>query len=270
MVTFPPCKINLGLYVLSKRPDGFHNIHTCFYPVPWTDVLEVIESNQLEFISSGISIPGAANDNLCMKAYHMMKQIYDLPPVKICLHKIIPMGAGLGGGSSDGAYLIQLLNDQFQLHIPLPALRSLALQLGSDCSFFFQHEAMIGSGRGEVLEPLSLSLKDKFLVIVKPDVHVSTAAAYRGVVPGSPGKDLRSVLSAPLENWRHDLKNDFEDSVFFKHPIVEKIKTDLYSAGAIYASMSGSGSSVFGLFDAPVNLKEKFADCVYWGGVLAV
>ncbi len=263
MITFPSCKINLGLHILNRRPDGFHDINTCFYPVPWTDILEVIESDKLEFTSTGISIPGEPKDNLCVKAYHLLKDTYDLPPVKIHLHKIIPMGAGLGGGSSDGAHLLMLLNEKFQLYVPQPTLLHMAAQLGSDCSFFLQPDVMMGSGKGDSLSPISLSLKGKFLVIVKPDVHVATAEAYGGVVPAVPEKELRAVLSGPLENWKLDLKNDFEKSLFARYPLIEKMKDDLYRAGASYASMSGSGSSVFGIFEHPVDLKGKFGNVAY-------
>lgn len=233
MIAFPPCKINLGLNILRKRADGFHDIETCFYPVPWTDILEVIPSGKFEFTTSGNPIPGG--ENLCVKAYDLLKP----PPAKIHLHKIIPAGAGLGGGSSDAAWTLRLLNDVFDLKYSKEKLRSLAAQLGSDCAFFIDDGPMIGTGRGEVLTPANISLKGMFIVIIKPDIHVSTAEAYAGIVPKESKLDIENI---------QDLRNDFEPSIFKKYPLLASIKATLYEAGASYASMSGSGSSVFGLF----------------------
>src|SRR6478609_5739899 len=183
MISFPPCKINLGLQVVSKRPDGYHNIETCFYPIPWTDILEIIPADVLAFSNSGISIPGKQEENLCLKAYELLRKNFDLKPVKIHLHKVIPMGAGLGGGSSNAAHTLRMLNTIFNLQLNNDQLRQYASQLGSDCSFFIEDEPMMGTGRGEVLENTSVNLKDKFIVLVKPDLHVPTAEAYSGVKP---------------------------------------------------------------------------------------
>jgi 4-diphosphocytidyl-2-C-methyl-D-erythritol kinase len=268
MVSFPPCKINLGLRVLSKRSDGYHNIETCFYPVPWRDVLEVIKSASFQFTSSGIAIPGSSDDNLCVKAYHLLKNDFDIDPVKIHLHKIIPMGAGLGGGSSDAAHTLLLLNELFELHLSQEQLRSYASHIGSDCAFFIQDRAMIGAGRGEVLAPTELTLKNKFLIIIKPEIHVSTAEAYAGIEPAVPAVSVTDVIKLSVDLWRENLVNDFEKTVFSKHPEIKQIKERLYSAGALYACMSGSGSSVFGIFDKPVSLKEQFQPLLYWEGEL--
>ncbi len=239
MIAFPPCKINLGLNVLRKRNDGYHDIETCFYPILWTDILEVIPSDKFEFTVSGNVIPG--DDNLCIKAYQLLKP----PPAKIHLHKIIPTGAGLGGGSSDAAWTLRLLNDVFLLGLSKDQLKSVASQIGSDCAFFIEDGPMIGSGRGEILSPANISMKGKFIVIVKPEIHVSTAEAYAGIVPKESKLDLTKINS---------LKNDFEESVFKKHPLIQSIKQQLYNAGAEYASMSGSGSAVYGIFNSPPDI----------------
>jgi 4-diphosphocytidyl-2-C-methyl-D-erythritol kinase len=269
MVAFPPCKINLGLNILRKRQDGYHDISTCFYPVPWTDVLEIIISDQLTFTSTGNIIPGEREDNLCLKAYRLLKDDFDISSVAIHLHKIIPTGAGLGGGSADAAYTLRLLNTIFNLRLSIDRLSHYASQLGSDCSFFVQDKPMLGSERGEVLSAINVDLKGKFLVIVKPAVHISTADAYAGVKPEVPKSNLQDILeNKTLSQWKVLLKNDFEESVFQKHPAIKKIKEDLYSLGAIYASMSGSGSSVFGIFDGTVEVKGKLGNYSTWCGVL--
>jgi len=270
MVSFPPCKINLGLAVLNKRADGYHNLETCFYPVPWNDILEIIKADTFQFTSSGILIPGSSNDNLCVKAYQLLKKDFNLGPVKIHLHKIIPMGAGLGGGSSDAAHTVLLLNKVFELNLTQKELLSYASQIGSDCAFFIQDKPMIGSGRGEILNPTELQLKNKFLVIIKPDVHISTAEAYAGVKPARPEISLEDIIKLPVQEWKGKLVNDFEKSIFKNHPEVKKAKEKLYHAGALYASMSGSGSSVFGIFDKPVSLQKEFDSLTYWSGELTI
>lgn len=265
MVSFPPCKINLGLNVISKRSDGYHDIETCFYPIPWTDGLEIVSAKATTFTTSGNVIPGNTDDNLCMKAYKLLQQDFDLPPVHIHLHKAIPTGAGLGGGSSDAAHVLRMLNTMFNLNIDIEKLKHYALQLGSDCPFFITDNPMLGSGRGEVLEPVPADLTGKFIVMIKPDVHVSTAEAYAGVTPsGKTGTVKNVLLNVPLKNWREQLHNDFENSVFQAHPQIESIKQKLYEHGALYASMSGSGSTVFGLFEKPVALQQHFPNATYW------
>ncbi|MBZ0245529.1 MAG: 4-(cytidine 5'-diphospho)-2-C-methyl-D-erythritol kinase [Cyclobacteriaceae bacterium] len=268
MVSFPFCKINLGLQVISMRSDGFHNIETCFYPVPWHDVLEIIYSEKFSFTRSGISIPDDDMGNLCVLAYNKLKDAYDIPPIKMHLHKIIPMGAGLGGGSADAAFTLKSLNTLFSLELPVHKLHEIAAELGSDCSFFLQDHPMMGSGRGEVLKPIDVSLSGMFIVIVKPDVHVSTQEAYKGVIPDQSRAPLNNILLGDIEAWKDMLHNDFEASIFNKYPQIEKVKKELYNAGARYASMSGSGSSVYGLFDKPVVLKDQFEGAIYWSGNL--
>jgi 4-diphosphocytidyl-2-C-methyl-D-erythritol kinase len=268
MVSFPHCKINLGLHVVEKRKDGYHNIETCFYPVPRTDVLEVIKSDKFAFTTSGLTVAGNINDNLCVKAYHLMANEFKLSSVKIHLHKILPMGAGVGGGSADAAFMLRTLNSLFELNLSQAILKSYAAELGSDCAFFLQDEPMLAEGKGEILSATPVSLKGKYLVLVKPDVHVATADAYAGVVPVKPLNNLQDVLQLPIENWRDKLVNDFESSVFKKFPVIAELKSRLYKNGAAYACMSGSGASVFGIFNSPVDLKAEFATADYWGGTL--
>lgn len=268
MVSFPPCKINLGLRILSKRADGYHDLDTCFYLVPWTDVVEIIPAQRTSFSTSGNPIPGNEHDNLCMKAYHLLKKDYALPEVAVHLHKIIPTGAGLGGGSSDCAHTLRLLNTMFDLQLSQQQLMTYAGVLGSDCAFFIQDSAMIGTGRGEVLHPASVNLSGKYLVLVKPPVHVSTAAAYAGVTPRSAAQSVQFIVeSAPIHTWKDVLENDFEASVFKKYPSIGEIKSYFYQQGAIYASMSGSGSAVFGIFDHAATITVP-SDHIVWSGYL--
>jgi 4-diphosphocytidyl-2-C-methyl-D-erythritol kinase len=269
MVTFPPCKINLGLGVIRKREDRYHDIETCFYPIPWTDALEIVKADVFSFTSSGNLIPGDPANNLCIKAYELLRRDLNLSPVAIHLHKIIPTGAGLGGGSSDGAHALRLLNVIFDLKLSIEKLNDYALQLGSDCPFFIEDKPMFGSGRGEVLHDVALDLSGRFIALVKPNEHVSTAEAYAGVIPASPLISIKEILEkTPFTQWRDHLKNDFEESVFKQHPVIGEIKQKLYQHGAVYASMSGSGSAVFGIFEKPVDLKKEFPGSVYWSMTL--
>ncbi len=267
MIVFPPCKINLGLHVLRKRPDGYHDLDTVFYPVPWTDVLEIIRADHLAFTASGETIPGADHDNLCVRAYHLVNDDYDLPPVHIHLHKIIPTGAGLGGGSADAAYTLRLLKTLFDLPLTHEQMQRYAATLGSDCPFFVSDVPMRGQGRGEVLTPTKAFLKGKYLVLVKPDIHVSTAEAYRGVKPMDARPSVVEVLAQPLARWRETLVNDFERSVFETHPAIAALKLRMYAAGAVYAAMSGSGASVFGVFDQVPVIQLSSTD-KHWMGQL--
>lgn len=268
MVSFPPAKINLGLQVLSKRTDGYHNISTCFYPVPCTDALEILRSEKLAFTQTGITIPGNQEDNHCLYAYRLLKKDFHLPEVQIHLHKIIPTGAGLGGGSSDAAHTLRLLNSVFELELSFERLLAYAQKVGSDCAFFLQDKPAFGQGRGEILEPVSLTLKGSFLVLVKPDIHVSTAAAYAGIIPQKHTDELRPLLSRPLTTWRDALKNDFETPLFHKYPVLRALKEKLHSLGAIYASLSGSGATVFGIFEKEINREDHFRDVWSWSGWL--
>lgn len=268
MIAFPPCKINLGLHVVAKRADGYHDIETCFFPVPWTDILEIIPASDFQFTSSGIDIPGKEEENLCVKAFALLRDAFKIPFFKIHLHKIIPMGAGLGGGSSDAAHTLRLLNTIFELKLSTEQLKSYAAQLGSDCSFFIGDEPMLGTGRGEILNPISINLAEHYLVLVKPNVHVSTKDAYAELTPKTPLHKIKEVLQQPVNSWRGSLINDFEPSVFHKFPKIEKVKNRLYELGATYACMSGSGATVFGLFEKPVSFRNEFLNFEYWEGPL--
>ena len=269
MVLFPLCKINLGLSVLSKRSDGFHNIETCFYPVPWTDILEIIPGDKPAFTFSGSPISGKAEDNLCVRAQFLLKKDFGIPHIQLHLHKIIPSGAGLGGGSSDAAATLKTLNEIFSLRIDKERLRSYASQLGSDCAFFIEPGPMLGRGKGEILTSLPMSLKGKFLVLVTPDVHVSTAEAYGGVTLRKTKISVKEILAEPVGEWKDKLVNDFEASVFLAHPILMHIKQRFYELGALYASMSGSGSAVFGLFDEVKDSENAFPGIKVWSGMLS-
>lgn len=264
MIEFPFCKINLGLHILRKREDGYHDIETCFYPVPWRDILEIIPSNINRFEATGLTIPGKPEDNIVVKAYNLLKKDFNLRPVQIHLHKIIPNGAGLGGGSSDGSHALKLLNMIFDLGLSTEKFNQYALTLGSDCPFFIQKGPMLASGRGEILKSISIDLKGLTLVIVKPPISVSTAEAYSNIQPNSNYQALITVLAQPLSSWKTLLRNDFEDSVFEKHPTISQIKNTLYQLGAAYASMSGSGSSVFALFEKNISLDNHFKGLIVW------
>lgn len=264
MVVFPNAKINLGLNVVAKRPDGFHDIVTCFYPLQVQDVLEVIESptgRKSSFNASGIDIPGKPEDNLCMKAFKMLQKDYQLPNVEMHLHKIIPIGAGLGGGSADAAFTLEALNELFQLFLDASLLEDYASRLGSDCAFFIRNKPVLAFERGDVFGSVNVDLKGKKLLLIYPDVHVSTAEAYSRVTPAQPEQSVKEILEGEaVENWRGRLVNDFESSVFTLYPQVGRIKEQLYEAGALYASMSGSGSSVFGLFEAETDISQVLTE----------
>jgi 4-diphosphocytidyl-2-C-methyl-D-erythritol kinase len=269
MISFPPCKINLGLNIISKRADGYHDIETCFYRVPWQDILEIVPSKDFLFSSSGIPIPGAIDENLCVKAYLLLQKDFDLPAVAMHLHKIIPTGAGLGGGSSDAANVLKLLNSIFSIQLTDEQLKAYAAKLGSDCSFFIDDKPMFGQGRGELLTPLALDLKGYYLVLVNPNVMVSTADAYASVLPQIPLRSIKTILeNNEVEHWRGLLQNDFEESIFKKYPLIGEIKERFYKLGALYACMSGSGSTVFGLFNYQADLLKFFPDMTYWAGNL--
>ena len=255
MVVFPNCKINLGLQILAKRNDGFHNIETVFYPIQLKDALEIISfdnTEQVIFSSSGYPINGNTKDNLCLRAYYLLKKDFPhLPFVKIHLHKNIPMGAGLGGGSADAAFTLQLLNNLFCLNIPVNRLLDYSLQLGSDCPFFIMNTPCLGLGRGELLEEIKLDLSAYKIVIVNPGIHINTGEAFANLnlETNDPNYiSLKNIIQQPIETWQHNLKNDFEIPVFKKHPVIKNIKEALYKQSAIYAAMSGTGSTVFGLF----------------------
>ncbi|MBE0648222.1 MAG: 4-(cytidine 5'-diphospho)-2-C-methyl-D-erythritol kinase [Bacteroidales bacterium] len=253
MICFPNAKINLGLHVVEKRPDGFHNIETVFYPVNLCDTLEIIsgENDTVKFTTSGLPIPGEPAGNLIPKAYNLLFsriQSSSDPGSRIHLHKVIPTGAGLGGGSSDAAYTLKLLNDLWQLNLSVPHLQHFARQLGSDCAFFIENKPVVATGRGDHFESIDLDLSGYQIVVAVPPVHVSTPEAYGMVTPQKPFRSLADIIKQPIETWRGNLVNDFEEPVMNKFPVIREINEELYNQGALYAAMSGSGSAVFGLF----------------------
>ena len=270
MILYPNAKINLGLHVVEKRADGFHNIETVFYPVGWKDILELVpdesKKSGVTFSSSGIPIPGAVEENLCVRAYNLISKDYPMPAVKVHLHKIIPIGAGLGGGSSDAAFFIRALNDLFELNLAWGELHHYAKQLGSDCSFFITNKPCFAEGKGDELEAIKISLEGYFIVIVFPGILVSTAQAYADIIPFQPEKSVKEIISQPIENWKSILKNDFEKNVFKKFPEVGEVKDKMYGLGAVYASMSGSGSAVYGIFKEKMDLGNAFSGKLFWQG----
>ncbi|MBS2212834.1 4-(cytidine 5'-diphospho)-2-C-methyl-D-erythritol kinase [Carboxylicivirga mesophila] len=258
MICYPNAKINIGLNVVEKRPDGYHNLETVFFPIPLSDALEAVRntesSEQYQFSSSGIEVDAAPEDNICIKAYELLRARYELPALKIHLHKMIPFGAGLGGGSADGAFMLNLLNKEFNLNAKEEELLELAAHLGADCAFFIKNKPSYATGIGNILQDVELDLSDYYIALIKPPIHVSTPDAYRGIIPTPSSHSLTDLIQLPVEQWKHHIKNDFEQSVFAKYPEIGKIKMELYEAGASYACMSGSGSSVFGLFKTEPSL----------------
>ncbi|WP_281643768.1 4-(cytidine 5'-diphospho)-2-C-methyl-D-erythritol kinase [Bacteroides zoogleoformans] len=260
MLTFPNAKINLGLNITEKRPDGYHNLETIFYPVPVEDALEINTLNEgdhkFRLHLSGLEIAGEAENNLAVKAYKLLDAAFNLPPVDIHLFKRIPSGAGLGGGSADAAFMLKLLNEKFCLALSDEALEDYAARLGADCAFFIKNRATYAEGIGNVFSPVALSLKGYQLWLVKPDIFVSTKEAFAKIKPHRPALSLKQIIERPVEEWRECMVNDFEESVFPQFPAIGAVKEEMYRQGAVYASMSGSGSSVYGLFNADALLPD--------------
>ena len=250
MLCFPNCKINIGLYVTRKRTDGYHDLETVFYPVAINDVLEVVKGEETRLSPTGNAVEGSTNDNLVLKAYRLMSERYSgkVPQLSIFLHKVIPSGAGLGGGSADGAFMLRLINDFCSLGCEEDELEQLALQLGSDCPFFIRNKPVFASGRGEQFVASGVDLSGYSIQVVVPEIHVSTAVAFGMICPQSAGFNLRELSNLPIAEWRHAIVNDFEAPVFAAHPGLADIKAQLYAQGAIYASLSGSGSAIYGIF----------------------
>jgi 4-diphosphocytidyl-2-C-methyl-D-erythritol kinase len=253
MICFPNAKINLGLNVVEKRPDGYHNLETIFLPIGIKDALEIVPSGSsdadYQWANSGRIIDGNPSDNICIKALMKLKQHYpQIPSLNIHLHKNIPFGAGLGGGSADGAFMLTMLNNYFELGVSNAELKEIAASLGADCAFFIDNKPAFATGIGNILSPVEITLKGYHLAVIIPNVHVSTPEAYRGVKPAYPAIRLNDAIQQPIETWKETVFNDFETSVFAQYPVIEQVKNHMYAQGAVYASMSGSGSSVFGIF----------------------
>ncbi len=264
MISFPNAKINLGLKILRKRKDGFHDIQTIMFPITFSDILEIVpsENNGLEFSHSGIEIPGDPDTNLCCKAYSLFRTRYPVSGVKMHLHKVIPPGSGLGGGSSDAAFTLKMLNELFNKKVEEDELLEMAAQLGSDCPFFIHNKAVLGEGRGEVMKEVDLHILDgKTVLLVLPCITVSTAWAYSQISPSIPEFSLHDIISENILDWKKILVNDFEKPVYKTFPALKGIRDKLYEMGAVYASMSGSGSAVYGIFnDLPGDIQHHFQD----------
>lgn len=259
MVSFPNCKINLGLSITEKRTDGYHNVETCFYPIQFKDILEIIQDpkakkdQSVQFTTSGLTIEGNENQNLCIRAFQLLKAHFpNLPAIQMHLHKLIPMGAGLGGGSADGAFALMLLNQLFDLGLTNIELIEYALKLGSDCPFFIINQSCIAKGRGELLQPFELDLSCYHFALVNPSIHINTGWAFSKIQPSVPKKHLHEILSLPIHEWKQQLVNDFEKPVFNAYPEIAQIQSNLYNAGAHYAALTGSGSTVFGIFNKEI------------------
>jgi 4-diphosphocytidyl-2-C-methyl-D-erythritol kinase len=273
MICFPNAKINIGLNIIERRSDNFHNIETFYYPVPLSDILEIIvaEKNVEPKVSlkiTGMKIGGKIEDNLCYKAYKILADDFPLPSVNIYLHKIIPMGSGLGGGSSDGANTLTLLNKMFQLGLGSDELKRYSGKLGSDCPFFIDNHPSIGLAKGDNLINININLAGCYLVIAKPGISVSTSEAYRGIIPSHPEIPLQDLIKNPINLWNEKIANDFEKTIFNSHSEIKAVKDKMYNNGALYASMTGSGSAVYGIFENEVNLRDSFMGMFYWSGFL--
>ena len=254
MVSFPNCKINLGLHILRKRSDGYHDLETVFYPINLTDVLEIIENRNaktaVHLSTSGVPVEGRPANNLCVRAYRLLQKDFpSLPPMLIHLHKVIPAGAGLGGGSANASFALQMINEIAGLGLNQQQLLQYAVQLGSDCPFFIINKPCYATGRGENLEEFELDLSGYSIILVNPGIHVNTGVAFSGIVPVMPEYSIKEILRQPVRQWKYNLQNDFEKSVFKAYREIVDIKDSLYQQGALYASMSGSGSTVYGIFE---------------------
>ena len=272
MIDFPNAKINLGLNILGKREDGYHELSTCFYPLPWKEVIEIIPSpgQHTSLNVTGIPVPGDPRENLCLKAFHLLKMDFDLPELDIALHKMIPPGSGLGGGSADGAFTLKMLSRMFNLFLDDHLLAWYAARLGSDSPFFIYNKPLLATGRGEIFDEIKLDLSGKRIIVLYPGFAISTQEAFRSAKVSKPEIPLKEILeNHPVGDWKQLLTNDFENTIFPTYPVLKDIKTRLYEAGSEYASLSGSGSSVFGLFENQKPEIPRLPDnCQVWIGTL--
>ncbi len=259
-INFPNAKINIGLDIVNKRADGYHDIRTIFYPINITDAMEIMPSDSFVFENLGIKIDCEPEKNLCVKAYKLLKNDFDLPPVKFVLYKHIPFGSGLGAGSSDAAFTIKMINEMFSLQLSENKMIEYASTLGADCAFFIKNKPVLAEGTGTIFTDIDFSLKGKFLALALPKISVNTAKAYANCRPMQPKHKIEETIKLPLSEWKNFIKNDFENTVFAEHQTLGEIKQYLYTCGAQFAQMSGSGSAIYGIFDEkPQNL--KFTDC---------
>ncbi len=267
MIVFPNAKINLGLNIIRKRQDGYHELETCFYPIPWQEALEMAKAEKTTVTVSGIEVPDDG-DNIVLKAYQLLKADYNIPPVQIHLHKVIPIGAGLGGGSADAAFALILLNGIFSMGLDDEQLMKYAVTLGADCAFFIKNKPMMAKGIGEQLEEIEVSLKGKFVLLVYPNIHISTREAFSKIKPKKAEKSIKHILlGESISGWKHALENDFELTLFKTYPLLQELKQRLYESGALYASMSGSGSCMYGIFkeDPQIDFPDTYKT---WSGRL--
>ena len=270
MIVFPKAKINLGLRIIGKRPDGYHDIETLFYPIGLSDALEFVVNDgpEDELTVSGIATRGNPEDNLVLKTIYKLRENYSFPKLKTHLHKAIPMGAGLGGGSSDAVCLLKVLNRFFNLSIETEVLKTIALELGSDCPFFIDGTPAFGTGRGEILIPCKPVLKGMYLLLLNPGIAISTKEAFMNCNPENPSTSIFQLTDRPVAEWKRLIINDFEDYAFKEHPLISELKSALYDCGAIFSSMSGSGSSVYGLYTDKPEVPDKLKEFVIWQGIL--
>lgn len=273
MIVFPGSKINIGLFVTNKRPDNYHSLESIFVKIGWSDILEIVqdtngEIGKVEFSSSGIDIPGESSSNLCVKAYELLHMDNELPATKIHLHKVVPIGAGLGGGSADGAQTLSTLNALYDLKINSNRLEELALQLGSDCPFFIRNTPQLVTGRGEIMRDIELNLTNHWIYLINPAIHISTKEAYSSIVPEERKIDIGTLNHGSLSSWKNSIFNDFEKPMKQKYPIIGEIITNLYATGAGYAAMTGSGSTVFGLFDKKPEPLKSYSHFEQWIGLI--
>lgn len=269
MICFPGVKINIGLSVLNKRCDGYHNIKSIFYPVTaYSDCIEIIKADSFKFMKSGVPISGNDKDNLCYKAYEILKKDLYLPDVSIRLLKRIPSGAGLGGGSSNASSTLKLLNELFEMNLSDSALINYAANLGSDCPFFILNQPAYITGKGNIIEPIKLDLKGYYLTIINPGFSISTRQAYENIILSYKKVDLKSAIQQPVNKWKDLIVNEFEKFAFANHPGLSEIKKSLYNSGALYSSMTGSGSSVYAISDFLLNLPSPLKKYNFWQGKL--
>jgi len=268
MIDFPNAKINIGLNITDKRPDGFHNIETIFYPISLSDILEVqilAEAGKTEVINTGIAIDAPSEKNLTYQAFRALQQMHFIPEIKLHLHKIIPFGSGLGGGSSDAAFTLTLLNKLFSLELQEDQLKRHAEKLGADCAFFLNNTPQYAFEKGDQMIATNFSLKGYYLLLVVPNISISTKFAYQGVSPQKSTASLKqNIEELKVESWKNYIKNDFEEHIFSHYPELKMIKEQLYNAGALYASLSGSGSSIYGIFKSKPPAVDFPASCFVW------
>ncbi len=271
MIVYPNAKINLGLSVVARRADGYHELETVFCPIALSDVMELVvaqqQSTPITMRVEGLPLDVKPEDNICVRALCLLSQRVKLPPISVLLRKVVPSGAGLGGGSADAAFVLTGVNNMLRLGLSSDELKQMAAKLGADCAFFVDNKAAYATGIGDKLQPIELKLAGKHIIIVKPDVFVSTKEAYAGITPKRPEVAVKDVIQMPIERWKELLINDFEESIFRRHPLIAQIKAELYARGALYASMSGSGSAVYGIFNDYVDV--DFGPHFTWKGVMS-